>query len=267
MARPETDAHTLACPAELARSPKSYARRQTPMHGLAILPTEVGVFGPMLTDTGTWLPIIVIGAILFVGGTAYASFAKKSWDWSVADAVITRIGKLNLDTHHNTVSNRWDTPLNIHVEYSYMADGEQWKNEHIARWRSTGRKELREAEEFRQNNPVGKRFQLLYNPNNPFDSLLNGPRNPAVGSVISTFGLASVAFGLLNWFFEPSLAAQVALVATGLVACAGAYAFVDYPFERPWWFEKSEEETERFMREAVSVQQPDRTYRFRKWGG
>ncbi len=221
----------------------------------------------MLADTGTWLPIIVIGAILLVGGTAYANFAKKSWDWSVADAVITRIGKLNLDTHHNTVSNRWDTPLNIHVEYSYMADGEQWKNEHIARWRSTGRRELSEAEEFRRNNPVGKRFQLLYNPNSPFDSLLNGPRNPAVGSAIGTFGLAAVAFGLINWFFEPSLVVQVALVATGLVACAGAYAFADYPFERPWWFEKSEEETERFLREAVSMQQPDRIHRFRKWGG
>ncbi len=221
----------------------------------------------MLADTGTWLPIVVIGAIFFVGGTAYASFAKKSWGWPVADAVITRIGKLNLGTHHNAVSNRWDTPLNIHVEYSYMADGEQWKNEHIARWRSTGRRELREAEEFRQNNPVGKRFQLLYSPNNPFDSLLNGPRNPAVGSVISTFGLASVAFGLINWFFEPSLVAQVALVAAGLIACAVAFALADYPFERPWWFEKSEEEAERFMREAVSMQQPDRIYRFGKWGG
>ena len=225
------------------------------------------MFSPMLADTGTWLPVVVLGALLFVGGTVYASLAKKSWDWSVADAIITSVGKLNLDTHHNVVSNRWDTPMNIHVEYSYMAKGEQWKYEHIARWQSTGQRQLREAEQFRQNNPVGKRFQLLYNPNNPFDSLLNGPRNPAVGSVIGTFGLASVAFGLINWFFEPSLVAQVALVAAGLMACAGAFAFTDYPFERPRWFEMSEEEAERFMREAVSVKQPDSSHRFRMRDG
>ena len=221
----------------------------------------------MLADTGTWLPIIVIGTALFIGGRAYAIFAKKSWDWSVADAVITGISKLNVGTQHNVGSTRWDLSMNIHVEYSYTVEGEQWKDEHIARWRSTGRRDLREAEEFRQNNPVGKRFQLLYDPNNPFDSLLNGPRNPAVGSVIAMFGLASVAFGLINWFFDPPQVAQVALAAAGLIAVAGAITFADYPFERPWWFEKSEEESERFMREAVSMKPPDRFYRFRMWGG
>lgn len=205
------------------------------------------MFGLVLADTGAWLSIVVIGSMLFAGGTVYASFAKKSWDWPVADAVITRVGKLNLGVHHNVVLNRWDTPLNIHVEYSYMVEGEQWKSEHIARWKSTGRRELLEAEEFRQNNPAGKRFQLLYNPDNPFDSLENGPRNPAFGSVIAMFGLASVAFGLINWVFDPSLVAQIALVAVGLAACGGAWAFADYPFERPWWFAKSEDEAERFM--------------------
>ena len=212
----------------------------------------------MLADTGTWLPIVVLGALLFVGGTIYASFAKKSWDWSIADAVITKVGKLNLGTQHNVGLNRWETSLTIHVEYSYTAEGEEWKYEHIARWRSDGRRELREAEEFRKNNPVGKRFQLLYSPNNPFDSLLNGPRDPTVGSVIRTFGLALVAFGLINWVIDPPGAVQIVLIAAGLVACSVVYATSRYPFERPWWFEKSPEETERFMSEAVSDKQPEK---------
>ncbi len=221
----------------------------------------------MLADTGTWLPIIVIGTALFIGGRAYASFAKKSWGWPVADAVITGVSKLNIGTRHNAGSTRWDLSMNIHVEYSYTVEGEQWKDEHIARWRSTGRREMHEAEEFRQNNPVGKRFQLVYSPNNPFDSLLNGPRDPTVGSVIGTFGLASVAFALINWFFDPAGLAQAALVAAGIIACAGVYMSADYPFERPWWFEKSEEETERFIQSAVSMKQPDSSHRFRMRDG
>ncbi|MCZ6539504.1 MAG: DUF3592 domain-containing protein [Chloroflexi bacterium] len=211
----------------------------------------------MLEDTGTWLPIIVVGTMLFFGGAAYASFAKKSWDWPVADAVITKVGKLNRGTQH-IGSNRWDTSLNIHVEFSYTVAGDQWKDEHIARWRSDGRRELREAEEFRKNNPVGKRFQLLHSPDNPFDSLLNGPRDPTIGSVIRTFGLASVAFGLINWLIDPPGAAQLVLVMAGLAACAGAYATANYPFERPWWFERSEEETERFMSDAIALKRPGR---------
>ncbi len=217
----------------------------------------------MLADTGTWLPIIVIGAIFVAGGKAYSRFAKQSWDWSVADAVITKIGKLSMRTNLMSGSNRWDTSLNIHVEYTYTAGGEQWKNEHIARWRSTGRKELLEAEEFRLNNPVGKRFQLLFNPNNPFDSLLNGPRDPSVGSVIGMFGLAVMILGLVNWLFEPAAVVQVVLVVAGLAACAGAYAFTEYPFTRPWWFEKSEEEVEKFMQESISLKQPSGLHKFR----
>ncbi|MCH8136948.1 MAG: DUF3592 domain-containing protein [Proteobacteria bacterium] len=208
------------------------------------------MFSPALADTGTWVPIMVIGAMLAVGGAAYANLARKSWDWSVADAVITRVGKLKMDVNLNTVSNKLDTPLNLHIEYAYMANGEQWKYEHVARWRSTGRREIRESEKFQQNNPVGKRFQLHYRPDDPFDSLLNGPRNPAVGSVIGASGLAAVAIGLINLFFEPSLVAQALFVTVGLMACAGAFAFTDYPFERPRWFEKSEDEVEQFMRDG-----------------
>ena len=212
----------------------------------------------MFADTGIWLPILVIGAILFVGGRAYASFAKKSWNWSVADAVITGVSKLNVGTQHNTGSTRWDLSMNIRVEYSYTVEGEQWKDEHVARWRSTGQREMLEAKEFQQNNPVGKRFQLVYSPNNPFDSLLNGPRDPTIGAVIGVFGLATVAFGLINWLFDPAGLAQAAIIAAGLIACVGVYMSADYPFERPWWFEKSEEETERFMSEAAAMEQPHR---------
>lgn len=219
----------------------------------------------MLADTGIWLPIIVIGAMLVVGGRAYARFAKQSWNWAVADAVITKIGKLSMRTHLISGSNRWDTSLNVHLEYLYTAGGEQWKNEHIARWRSTGRKEIHEAEEFRLNNPVGKRFQLLFNPNNPFDSLLNGPRDPTAGSVIATFGLAMAIIALINWIFDPPGVVQIVLLVGGLAACAGAFALTNYPFERPWWFEKSEEEAEKSMQESVSMKQPDGFHQFRTW--
>jgi hypothetical protein len=63
-----------------------------------------------------------------------------------------------------------------------MVGSEEWKNEHIAHWRTAGSKQFGEAEEFRKNNPVGKRIQLLYNPSNPFDSLLNGPRTTDHGT-------------------------------------------------------------------------------------
>ena len=212
----------------------------------------------MLADTGTWLPIIAIGVMMYFGGKAYARFAKKTWDWSVADAVITRVSNVNVAHQYSIGATRWDNPLKVYIEYSYMVNGELWRDEHITRWRSMGQSELYEAKEFRKNNPVGKKFQLLHNPGNPFDSLLNGPRDPTIGVVLSMFGLALAAFSLINWLFELPQFVQLALIAAGLLACALAYASSKYPFERPWWFEKTSGETERFMSEANSIKEPDK---------
>lgn len=208
-------------------------------------------------DTVIWVPLIVLGAILFAAGSVYARYARQSWNWSVADAVITKVGKLNLDSRHIAEGSKWDTTINLHVEYAYSVGDEQWKNEHIARWRSTRRRDFREAEEFQVNNPVGKRFQILYNPENHFDSLLNGPRNPAMGTAISVFGLAAIVFGLINWFTDPSLVVQAVIASVGVAISAGAGTQSDYPFERPWWFEKSEGEAAQFMKDADMVQRPD----------
>lgn len=216
------------------------------------------MFYLMVSNTELWLPIIVIGVALLVIGWFYAKFARKSWGWSVADAAVSRMSKLDLGTRRSIDPSRFDTPLAIHLEYTYSVRGEQWKNEYIARWRKTGRREILEATEFQEKNPVGKRFQILYNPDNPFDSLLNGPRNPLVGLLTGTIGAALLVFALVNWVFSPVAAVQLAVAIIGIVACGAIIAVTDYPFERPWWFEKSEDEAADFMLSARVVKQPER---------
>lgn len=176
----------------------------------------------------------------------------------MADAVVSKVGNLDLAPQRTVDPNRFETPLNIHLEYTYSVRGEQWKNEYVARWRSAGRREFREAAEFLENNPVGKRFQILHHPENPFDSLLNGPRNPLVGMLTATFGAALTVFALINWFFTLALVVQLAAGMLGIGACALIVAVADYPFERPWWFEKSEDEAESFMLNTNLAKQPDR---------
>ena len=215
------------------------------------------MFDLTITDTGIWIPVIALGILIRAGGSAWARFARRSWTWSVADAVITKVSGLNLDSLQAVGPNRWDTTMKIHIEYSYMVKGIQWKNEYIARWRSTGAAQFREAEIFRQNNPVGKRFQLLYNPDNPFDSLMNGPRDPSIGLAAAAFGLALAVYGLINWLADPALPGQIALLAAGLIGAAVVHYMSEYPFERPWWLDKTEEEAAQFIRDADSVKSAD----------
>ena len=74
---------------------------------------EVDEPAPMLADTGIWLPIIAIGVMMYFGGKAYASFAKKTWDWSVADAVITRVSDVNFHHKYSTGATRGENPLKV----------------------------------------------------------------------------------------------------------------------------------------------------------
>ena len=171
-----------------------------------------------------WPLFITLGAAVAAGGLASAKHAKKTWDWPLAEAVITHVSKVGeerpWEPGDSTVA------YDMQVRWSYRVGdatylGSQYMYAYGHLWHRSRAPEL-----IKKYKP-GKVFQVRYCPDKPRDHLAGGPKNPGVGYGGTFFGAATAIAGVFlvaggTWLW-PAAIGVAAVGAVGALVYIVAY--------------------------------------------
>ena len=89
-----------------------------------------------------------------------------------------------------------------------------------------------EARAFVAANPVGKTFEILFNPADPLEILNDGQKNPNFGRIWTTLGVGAIVIGLINIVVVAPVEVSVMLASVALFSGIVVGAITDYPFEQ-----------------------------------
>ena len=171
-----------------------------------------------------WPLYVTIGAVVVAGGLSSARDAKASWNWPLADAVITDVSKVDKDEPSEPGDST--VTYSMQVRYSYHVDDATYRGSHPAYsyghvWKSSKAPEL--VNKYRP----GRLFQVRYRPDRPRDHSVKGPKNPGGGYGNALLGvsivIASAILGVGGMSVWPAAIGVPTMGAVGAVIWMIAY--------------------------------------------
>ena len=168
-----------------------------------------------------WPLWVTLGAVITVAGWSYAMHAKATWSWTLAQAVITHISKVDqqepFEPGDSTFVYSMQVGYTYHVgDVTFRGSQPVYSYGHI--WHRSRAPDL-----IRRFKP-GKTFQVRYCPDEPQEHSAKGPKNPGVGYGSAFFGATTVIAGI--FLAAGGMWLRLAAIGVAAVGVAGALIFI-----------------------------------------